>query len=476
MTNANPTSAAEAEGRFRPSMNSFGALLITLSCLSPSIGVFVVGSDVIRQAGTGVFVCFAAAALLGVGMACVYGELGSAFPVTGAEYTMFGRVLGPAWGVAILTVQLLGFSVAQSMSGLGVATYLGAVAPGLPPVPTALVLVVVVTGLGVLNIRVNALVTGAFLAVELAALVFVGAIGLLHPHRALLAAAAHPVVAGPGGVLHPASLLLVGAAASGGIYAFNGYGSVVLLGEELHQAASRIVRVVFLALGLAAVTELVPVASILMGAPDLKAVLASPAPISAFVSLTAGPTASKVLSLAVALAIFNAMIAVALMGGRQLYASGRDHLWPTRFSLALTRLHPRYGSPYVATFVLGAVALLACFVDQRILILVLGNGNVALYVGLCLAVIFGRANGTTAHAAFKTPWHPLVPGLSLLVLVGVVWFDLQDRAGLEGLLATLLAMAAGFVYYMLALRRRPAFSYRVPGLDGDAREELQPVS
>jgi amino acid transporter len=368
-------------------------------------------------------------------------------------------------------VSLLGFSVSQAVSGFGVASYLSAIAPGLPPAPTAAVLVVIVTALGVLNIRINAVVTGLFLAVELAALLFVSLIGALHPHRDLLAAVIHPVVAQPNGLLAPASLALVGAAASGGIYAFNGYGAVVLLGEELHQARSRIVWVVFLALGVATLTELGPVVSILIGGGDLREILASPTPISTFVARAAGSTASKVLSVGVALAIFNAMIAVALMGGRQLYATGRDQLWPTGFNVAITRLHPRFGSPYIATIVLGVTALAGCFIDPRVLVLVLGNGNVALYFGLCLAVIVGRSTGTTAHAAFRTPLHPVIPVLCLLALCGVVWFDLHDEAGAKGLGATLVAMGVGLFYYVLVLRRRPTFSYRVPGLDGDAREE-----
>ena len=93
-----PLQASLAETSLKPSMHGFGALLITLSCLSPSIGVFIVGSDVIRQAGTGVFICFAAAALVGVAMAMVYGELASAFPQTGGEYTILGKALGAGVG------------------------------------------------------------------------------------------------------------------------------------------------------------------------------------------------------------------------------------------------------------------------------------------------------------------------------------------------------------------------------------------
>ena len=113
-------------------MGRLGTLFITVSCLSPSIAVFVVGSDVIRQVDTGVFVCFASAAPFGVAMACVYGELGSAFPSAGGEYTIFGRLPGPHYARGVLGLNLVGFCISLALSGFGVAIYLGAVWPELP--------------------------------------------------------------------------------------------------------------------------------------------------------------------------------------------------------------------------------------------------------------------------------------------------------------------------------------------------------
>ena len=134
-------------------MGGLGALLITLSGLSPSIGVFVVGSDVMHQAGSSTFVCYVAAALLGVGVANVYAELAARVPEAGGEYTIVGQVLGPSWGFAMLGLNLLTFSIAPAMTALGAASYLQVLAPGLALVPTALALVALCTGVAILNIR-----------------------------------------------------------------------------------------------------------------------------------------------------------------------------------------------------------------------------------------------------------------------------------------------------------------------------------
>src|SRR5579864_7070237 len=75
------------------SLRHIGALLITLSGITPAASVFIMGQDVIRQAGTGAVLCFAVAALVSLATAFVYAELASAFPLTGGEYSIMGRVL-----------------------------------------------------------------------------------------------------------------------------------------------------------------------------------------------------------------------------------------------------------------------------------------------------------------------------------------------------------------------------------------------
>jgi len=305
----------------------------------------------------------------------------------------------------------------------------------------------------VLNIKVNAVVTGAFLAVELLALLLLASLGFAHPHRGPIAAILTPAVASSVGLVRP-SLAALGAATAGAIYAFNGYGAVVFLGEEMHEAPRRIARVVFLSLALAVITELVPLAGVLVGVPSLRELTSAAAPVPTAIVLLGGPVLARAMSVAIALAIFNAMIAVALMSGRQLYSTGRDGLWPKPISQALARIHPRLGSPWIATLAMGATSLAACLLDPHVLVLILGNGNVAIYAGLCLAALIGRRSGATSHTQFRMPFFPLPPLFGLTFLAGVVAFDLIDPPGRRGLAATTAAIVLALLYYAVVLRRR----------------------
>ncbi|MGZ3313356.1 MAG: APC family permease [Caulobacteraceae bacterium] len=445
---------------FVRAMGPLGALFITLSGLSPSIGVFVVASDVIQAAGTAAVLCFVAAGLLGLAIGGVYAELASAYPETGGEYTIVGRILGPSAGFAMLGLNLFTFSIGPAITALGVVGYLQVVLPGLPTIPAAMALVLLCMALGVLNIRLNALVTGAFLTVELASLATVAWLGFTHPARGAFATALHPAMLS-GGHLAPLSLAGLGVGAAAAIYAFDGYGSVVYFGEEMHAAPRQMAKVVFRALFVGGLFMLAPLLAVIVGAPDLSGLMADPSPVPDFVLRLGGDTLHKVMSLGVALALFNAMLAISLMGGRQLYSSARDQAWPASVSRAVSRLHLRFNSPWVATTVLGATGLLWCLAPLDILLILIGEGTAAIYACMCVAAIRGRA-GAAAHAAWRMPLFPLGQWLALVALFAVGVADLFDAAARKGLMATAATVIASVGYYQLSLRLGGRWSHRGP--------------
>jgi amino acid transporter len=457
-------------------MGRFGALLLTLSGITPAASVFIVGQTVVQQAGGGALIAFAGVALLAVATAYVYAELSSAFPLSGAEYCLLGGTLGPVWGMMALSINLFGSPTGQAVMALGLADYLSVVIPGVPAVPAALAATLLTTIVTVLNIRLNAWVTGIFLAIELFALGVMTWLGAAHPHQPLAALALHPMVAANGHLV-PASLGAIGLAASGAVYALNGYGGVVSFGEEMHEAHSRMAWVVFTSLGIALVAELAPIAAALVGAPDLRAFLSADQPFPAFIAAVGGPWLAKAVSLGVAFAIVNAMIAIGLVNARQLYCSGRDGVWPHAINAWVAQVHPRFRSPWTATLALGAATAACCLLNPQLLLIVTGSGLVMLYAGVSLAALVGRLNGSTQHTAYRMPLFPLAPVLSLIGVGAVVWATALDPVvGQPGLEANLAVMALFALYYFLYLRRRGGWQLRgADGLPLEALEGLAPA-
>jgi len=453
-------------------MRRAGNLLITISAITPASSVFIMGQVVVSQAGTGAVLCFALTALLGLATAFVYAELSSAFPLTGGEYTMIGRTMGPSWGFMALGLNLFGGATGQAVTALGLADYLAVVMPGVPALPVALAATVGTTLVTLLNVRLNAKITGVFLVVELAALGAMTALGFAHPHRSIAEVTLHPVMlAGHGLTATPWAI--IGLASAGAIYAYNGYGGAVYFGEEMYEARTKVAWVVFVSLAVAVVAEFAPILAMVVGVGDLKSVLGSAAPMPAFLAAAGGDLLARAVSLGVALAIVNAMIAIGLINARQLYCSGRDGVWPGAVNRWVTAVHPRFHSPWIATLVMGAATLGCCLLPLDALVMVTGAGLVVIYAGVTVAALMGRWKRTTDVGHYRMPFYPLWPVLALVALAGVTFADLMDPAvGRPSLVANIVVMALSAAYYLLYLKRRGGWMLR--GADGEPLEGLGP--
>ena len=169
------------------------------------------------------------------------------------------------------------------------------------------------------------------------------------------------------------------------------------------------------------------------------------------------------MSAGVALALFNAMIASTLMGGRQLYSSGRDRAWPRRLSNALAQLHPGFNSPWIATLVLGATSLLWCLVKLQLLVVLIGDGTAAIYACMCLASLRSRRRGGTLPP-YRMALFPLSPVIGLIALAGVGLADLFDANGRVGLLSSVMVVIVSAGYYGLVAGPSGWWAHRGPGM------------
>ncbi|WP_163507398.1 APC family permease [Fodinicola acaciae] len=433
----------------RRSLKALGTLLITLSAITPASSVFIIAPGVIGQAGTGAFWSFVVAGLVGVLMAFVYAELSSAYPLTGGEYAIVARTVGKLPGFMVMVLMLFTQVIIVAVIALGVGIYLGALIPGLNGPVVAAVTVLVTAVLGVFDVKLNAVVTGIFLAIEILALLLLSGLGFLHVERPITDLILHPVMAGPG--LPAATLGVIGAATAVAIFAYNGYGSAVVLGEETRDAPRTIARAILWALVVTVAAELIPVTAVLLGAPDLHSLFGSQNMLDDFVRTRAGNAVAIAMSLAVALAIINAVLAILLLTARLFFSSARDGVWPA--SRTLQAIHPRFRTPWVATLIVGAVSAVVCFVDLHVLLVVTGTSLVAVYASLCVATLTGRRNGTTAHSAYRMPLFPLPPLIALAALVYVTYQNLLDPAvGRPSLIVTVGVLVLAAAYYLLFLR------------------------
>jgi amino acid transporter len=189
---------------------------------------------------------------------------------------------------------------------------------------------------------------------------------------------------------------------------------------------------------------------------------------SYFLQARGGTAVNDVVSVGIAIAIINAVLAIVLQMGRLIYSSARDRSWPDWLNRPLVAVHPTLRTPVTATLLVGVIgALLLWLVSFHILLIVTSASLLITYGLVGLAALVGRVRGATAHAAYKMPGWPAVP-VAMIAATIVVGYESWIADWVPVVVAASV-FAAGIPYYYLYLHPRRGDRWTLPA---PADEEL----
>jgi amino acid transporter len=444
-----------------------GNIAITLSAVTPASSVFIIVPAIFLLAGTGSFLAMVFAALVGVVMAFCWGELSAAFPIAGGDYALVWHAFKGPWAkvgnaASFATFALMLNSVAfiPAVIALGTAEYLSNVVTVDARIAGAVVCLVA-AGVAILRIRTNAVLTGIFLVIELLALLVLTILGIVnfHADRVGQLLSGWSVGNASGGVDPVAFGVLMTATASA-VFAYNGYSNAVNFAEETKGSSRHIATAILWSLVITVAAELIPTTAVLLGAPDLAKLTTSATPMIDFIEATSNNTVDTIVSLGVALAIFNATLAIILEFGRILYSASRDRAWPGVVNDWLVAVHPTFKSPWVATALVGVVSAILCLtVDLNTLITLTGAALVADYGFVAVAALVGRLSGATNASPYRMPLWPLPP---ILALAALAYITTQQTS--TALLVAGGTIVIGLVYWAIVIlpQRGRAWNLKEP--------------
>jgi APA family basic amino acid/polyamine antiporter len=235
-----------------------------------------------------------------------------------------------------------------------------------------------------------------------------------------------------------------------GFFSYIGFDAVSTAGEECKNPqrdlprgliASLIVCTILYILTAAVLTGVVPYESIKTNDPLAQAMSAM------------GYTNFATVFAFGAVIAMTAVLLVFQLGQTRIFmVMSRDGLLPKVFS----KVHPRFQTPHISTWVTGLVVALACSVltpDQAIGMC--NIGTLFAFLLVALGVIVLRVREPNRPRPFKVPLYPLTPILAILACIGLI-------LGLElsNWLRLMIWLGAGLVVYFLygyqhsVLRRR----------------------
>jgi amino acid transporter len=423
-----------------------GLVALGLSAVTPAASVFVIASITLQGQGTGAFLSFLFGAVIVLGLGLCFAELGAAFPISGALYPSVARVLGRPVGFLAMVAVVIAVIFGLSGISLGAATFLTVIVKDADPHAVGAAVIVIATILAMFSIKFNARITIVFLTVELAAVATVVILGFAHSTRSVHTLFS-PHTATGGSV--STSAILAGIVTA--LLAYSGCENVISFSEENRGHRRNVATAVLIVVIVTVLTEILPIAAAILGAPSLKDLSGAPLPLSYVVESLGGHTLNDVISLGIFIAVFNAILAEVLAWGRIIFSSGRDKAWPEPISRWLGSTHPRFRTPWVAQAVLGISAAVITAVSNLAYVITFTAVLVTVAYGLvAIAAIVHRLRTKPEGQPYRMPLWPLPP----VVALGGIILALSKQKGVDLRDAGLIFAAAG-VYYAVYLSRRP---------------------
>jgi APA family basic amino acid/polyamine antiporter len=196
---------------------------------------------------------------------------------------------------------------------------------------------------------------------------------------------------------------------------FLGIEAATEVGDEVKDPSRNVPLGLILAMILTAVVYLaICLASLGLIGP--KALADSDAPLVAAGQVVLGGLAKPLIVTAAVLALLKSMNAVFLVYSRFLYAMGKAGQLPT----ALGKVHPRWGTPHVATFVAFLLSCSGLLLPSSLLFLLLAVSvpTMAKYFGSCLAAYSVARNHPEVHDKARIKLSR--PTVKTLAVVGMI--------------------------------------------------------
>ncbi|WP_277553428.1 amino acid permease [Halobaculum limi] len=383
-------------------------------------GIFVLPGVAISEAGSFAVISFVLGGAIAILTAFSASELGTAMPKSGGAYYYVNRALGPLFGSVAGWANWMGLAFASAFYMVGFGEYVVNITGGdigIPLTSIALpvdVKVVALAGaaLFVFINYVGAKETGKLQNVIVVILVAILAVftvvGALRADPANL-----PEATGFGPMLTTTGLIFV---------SYLGFVQITSVAEEIKDPGKNLPRAVIGSVVI--VTAIYALVLVVMSAAVEQGFIAGlPGNQIAVVEvarLVLGPVGAVAMLIGGLLATASSANASILASSRINFAMGRDRI----VSPELNEIHPRFGTPYRAIAITGALILVFIFLGNVEILSTLGSVlHLVIYALLNVALIVMREADVEGYdPSYTVPLYPIVPVLGAIVSLALIVF------------------------------------------------------
>jgi basic amino acid/polyamine antiporter, APA family len=471
----------EPEHQLRKSLSALDLTVFGVGVIIGT-GIFVLTGKVAKEtAGPATAFAFVAAGIVCALAALCYAEFASTVPVAGSAYTFAYASLGELIAWTIGWDLVLEFALGTAVVAVGWSGYLRSlmdnigwtmpdwlsgpdVAEGFGFDILAFALILLLTVILVFGMKLSARVTALVVAIKVTVVLIVIIAGAFFIEADNYSPFIPDAVTQPpgSGLDAPLVQLIFGyaptnfgvmgifTAASVVFFAFIGFDVVATAAEETRVPQRDMPRGILGSLIIC--TLLYVLVSLVVTGMQHYSELSVSAPLADAFKAIGHPFYAGVISFGAAVGLTTVCMILLLGQTRVFFAMSRDGLLPRFFSVT----HPRFRTPYRPTILLGVlIAIIAGFTSINELATLVNIGTLFAFVVVALGVLVLRRTRPELHRAFRTPWVPLVPILSV---AASLWLMLNLPA--ETWVRFAVWMALGMIIYFAYGRTHSRMSKR----------------
>ncbi|WP_405442775.1 APC family permease [Streptomyces avidinii] len=412
-----PVELGGYQQELKRTLGSFQVFAISFAFISVAVGIFATYDDVLLSAGpVGIWLW----TIAGVGqtlVALVVAQFAARIPLSGSSYQWASRLASPkvGWGFGWLTFCYLAISVVAVDNALASQAFmpLAGLRPdeGTARLITVVVLFVQVV-LAIASTRLVSWINSVAVGLELT-LVIVVAVALVIA-VAITGDGSAGNLTSRGVTENAPDYFAVGGglmiAMIMGLATLVGFDSAANLAEEAKDPYRTVPRAIVGSVVAAGLLGLLFLITLTVAIEDIPRITAEGSPVAAIMRDQLGPTAERILLVAISFAFFGAGIVAMVACSRLIFAMARDGRFPAH--RLMRKVDPRTRTPIPATiliFALGVVlmvalpgaALLELITASTILPAITYGSTIVLY--LAVRKRLGRRKGAFDLGRFELP-------------------------------------------------------------------------
>lgn len=372
--------------------------------------------------------------------ALAYAELGAAFPRSGGEYALLGRVISrPAGFLAGWVSMIAGFPAPVALSAIAFGRYLRGIWPSLPPTLAGVAMLLAVTGVHWAGLRLGSRFQVTTTMMNVATIVVIVVAGVFVPWHGTVS---FTPVREDVGVLFGApfaiSLVFV-------MFTYSGWNAATYISGELAQPERNVPRAVAAGTGIVFVLYLALNAFFLLSTP--RDAMKNQVEVALVVARTAfGPVGGSLMGLVIAALLVSSVGSMVWAGTRVTVAVGEDF---PRLAFLARRSEEGAPRPAIALQTLVTLVMVVTGTFEGVLIFLQFTLLLSSFVTV-MGVYILRRREPDLPRPYRTSGYPVTPAVFMACSLWMMAFVALQKPTESSL--GLLSLLAGLAVYFWAAR------------------------